>query len=528
MNSAKSREDSLSDKEANLEKTLLNEAFKSGDRISKFFFDLKGNITPSQTEIEFVEKEIVTLESIIKTLQRENEVFFTEKKKLQQRIKDLERISTNLEAKLSIQRSAQSNSDGLPDKKDDTIKALHKTIRELTEALTEADNIKCAMQNLVKTHPQSAANMDSTNLSQTNKCEKSAAQAYQYRLIDQLKGRLKVQSEEIAYLKEKYEAMEKKLLAELDILMNRIRQNSESQVSVQQTDTSVPANDNTIQKACDHSIYEKTIQNLEDSLIEKTKLADAAVNNLNTETAKIRAYYEEAIKSIISDSRKCANQHSIDKDSALKVAQDKALESEVLKKRVSELEEVNRNSVSKELHNSLVQKLDDLSLQLQETKKENVLLQVQLGKKEEELAIHQRESKQELLSQLEAQYKKHNSNLNKIQELHDVELKRIAKSTSRKNFNQEIKKKWLSLKRDHPEQFISSVIERIAFLENYCAQKDAEMELNLTRIIRVAEMESRIQKQKADLLVEEKNIQIKQFQFQLDSLLKTVSQLKKK
>lgn len=530
---------------------------------------LENGTYPTKEEIEELKKEMVIQENILTSLQRENEKFLVERKGLLQRIKDLEERNANLEAKYSLLRSASEFASPAPD---ETINGLRKTIDDLKEALNEAEKIKSIMQQAIhekqgteeeevtRTREVTPNPNDTVSevlpdfkleQSTTQGSRKSStAQAYQYRLVEQLKETIEKQKDEIRILNQR-------LLSGPEDMTRRMERNDVDPVSSATTKApsmsrspSVHSNEIKVEEktakkseeriglskggevlAPDNNTasdalraQERRMKQLENALVEKDKAASFAVEKLKTETSRIRLYYENAIKKIIAD------RTSENEKKKMDTAPAKDLEKDLLKARVMELEGTlrHRESTSQREYIELSSKVELLTEQMLIKQKETDELTRRLHEKNTEVARLHVASREELLARIESQREEHHHEINRLQEQHDAELRRLVSSKRTKEFTEKLKKKWLQVKEKSPEIFMSTVVDRLAFLENYCLQKDAEMELSVAQILRVSEMETKLLKQKAEITIEQKNLQIQEFQQHLDSLMKTVALLKYK
>lgn len=459
----------------------------------------------SKEEVETIRKEISIQENILLSLQSENESLLYEKKQLQQRIKDLEERNANLEAKYSIQMSAKGFSFSSVDEKDNTIKSLRLTIEELKHSVQEAERIKSTMQNQIQKQKMSVTERSGSGEGKSpNPHPTLNSQAHQYRLVESLNKKIESQNTEIERLRERCAFLER------DEKVNQGHQKTKSiseQTSSENAELSMQV-----------ERLKLRIDQLEGALVEKDKCAEVAVGKLKTESLKIKTYYENAIKSII------ANQGSSTHESkAIFVGKNECVvENKELKERIFALEEKLRNSLPANQYSHLPEKVEALTEDLKKARREIDSLLFKLQAKDEEIVSVRTSAKDELVSRLESLRNQHNSEITKLQEQHDREIKRFLTARINKDFSEKLKKQWLKLHEDHPEKFLSSVVDRLTFLEKYCAQKDVEMEVNINQILRVSEMENKVEKQKAEMIIEQKNIQIQEFQYHLESLMRTV------
>lgn len=475
---------------------------------------------PTKEQIDLFKKEFASQENILQLLQEENKSLLQERKKLKERIIELEKIKENLESKNVLEKNRENLPESSLDSNDETIKSLRYTIHELNVGLDDAEEITNSMQAQLKKGRITSDVRDVSSSQNVVDRKAPTSQAYQHRLITQLKETIIEQQEEI------------KRLSEVSLMPRNpeVAVKREGQILGKgDTETSVGSSEDqlgTVVKKNEESgfpkaFYDNHIRQLEQALIEKDKCAGIAVEKMASESAKIRLYYENAIKSIIAKQKLPSEKYSEVEPPSFKV-ESGVIEDSPLGKRIIELEEKIRKMEEKKAPEELNEIAGELLLLRSQKEK----MRKKLDKKNSKIERDRMRANKYLLSEIEKLREEYNKKIFELEESHKDAIKRLGKTQLSKEFEDKLRKKWFSLQKTGSECFMNAVIDRLIFLENYCLQKDMEMELNIRQILRVAEMESNLEKQKAELCMEEKNIQIREFQYQLDSLLRGIYLLK--
>lgn len=443
--------------------------------------------SPGNESIASLKKELAVQENILSLLQRENEVLITNEKLLKKEIKELEAKNANLEAKYSIQCSSREFSVPLKDERNDVIRDLRRTISELQQALREAESIKCSLEDQV----QKGSAIRDTESEIHREAVKDKASVIKSEItateVPAPKLSVSTQTTSIDYGNQPIELVKKDPASKKGEL----------------GDT--------------HLSLKRRIQQLQNALEDKDRCAEAAIADLKKETSKLRDYYESVIMTISNSSSQ-------------KVAEDSGLQAQnnALTSRVEELERsiAEANLSNREMIISLRSERMALESKVAVSNKEKDELFVALHRKEEEMKIMQLRFQEELLARLDALRQEHNGNLANIRREHEGDLKRAAATKFSSQFYKDVREKWIKLKKESPDTFLSTVVDRLTFLESYCAQKDAEMELSIGQVVQVADMELKLQKQREEMRIQEKNLQIQNFQQELHHLMQLASSIR--
>lgn len=122
----------------------------------------------------------------------------------------------------------------------------------------------------------------------------------------------------------------------------------------------------------------------------------------------------------------------------------------------------------------------------------------------------------------------HNDDIKRIQDHHQQEVKSIAEEVqAAEEASKTCQKLVYGIPEDprHSRAFLQSVAERLAYLERRHVQKERETAHEIAEVRRVANFELTLAKQRAELLIEQKNQQIHEFRLQLDQLVASLSLL---
>lgn len=471
---------------------------------------------PTKEEVEVFKKEFTDQEKILQLLQKENEHLIQERKTFLERIKELTEKNIYLESKSSAHQIAEHFSESLQDPKDDVIKSLRKNICELNVGINDAEAIKNMMKDQLQKHSVSSE-LNVRSISQNNLDYRSpTSQAYQHRLVSQLRESIAKKEEEIKALRELNTLSPKPKITQTSGAGTLTEGNDGNLIFLTSEHTDLILKKNQ-ELETEIEIYEKRVKQLEMALSEKDKCAKIAVESMKSESDKIRSYYENAIKSIILKQKafsKESTEGKLLKSSTVDVLpEDNALKKRVmcLEAKIDKIEEVKKPQEAT---------VSDQELFIFRSQNEELFLK--LKEKEDEFEKYRLKSKKFLYSELEKMRNTYSQKINEINKKHSDALKSLERVQLSSQFKESIRRKWIDLKKNGPESFMNAVIDRLAFLENCCAQKDIEMDLNIKQILRVAEMEFNLEKQKAELCIEQKNVQIQEFQYHLDSLLRGI------
>ncbi|KAH8608850.1 hypothetical protein ERJ75_001238200 [Trypanosoma vivax] len=130
-------------------------------------------------------------------------------------------------------------------------------------------------------------------------------------------------------------------------------------------------------------------------------------------------------------------------------------------------------------------------------------------------------AKEEHNAQLHRIREMHNSDIERIQEQHKQEMRSIVEQCRVMGEKSCIRKILAQLPDDKlcSRAFLQRVADRLVALEQQQVQREREVVREISEIKRVADFEIALVKQKSEMLLEEKNQQIQDFQLQLDQLL---------
>ncbi|AAZ13053.1 hypothetical protein, conserved [Trypanosoma brucei brucei TREU927] len=153
--------------------------------------------------------------------------------------------------------------------------------------------------------------------------------------------------------------------------------------------------------------------------------------------------------------------------------------------------------------------------------------QQSLGEAHARLDERLRSARREYQAQLQCIQQSYRDDIEHIKDSHKKELMSITELKQVCEGNSWICKdiSRLPLNRSRIQAFLQSVSERLSYLEKRQAQKEKEALHRIEEIRRVADFEIVLTKQKAEMIVEEKNQQIQGFRLQLDHLLETLALL---
>ncbi|ORC89187.1 viral A-type inclusion protein [Trypanosoma theileri] len=137
-------------------------------------------------------------------------------------------------------------------------------------------------------------------------------------------------------------------------------------------------------------------------------------------------------------------------------------------------------------------------------------------------------ARQEYQLQIQRIRQEHNDEIARIQEHHQRELHSIVEQNRSAEEASKVCEKIFQISSNdskHNQTFLQSVAERLAYLERRQEQKEREAAHEIAEVKRVADFELSLMKQKAEMMIEQKNHQIHEFRLQLDHLLSSLALL---
>ncbi|KAG5478527.1 hypothetical protein LSCM4_04760 [Leishmania orientalis] len=526
----------------------------------------------SHGNFDTVRKEMETQERIIVTLQRDNEALLREKKDIANRYKQLEHDLEHLEAKHSLLLSAQqdyttrSNMHTANDSA--KIANLQAQVEEL-QATLEAEKRRCAMllqerNDLARSKsatPIRADNADIVNVAllreQQIKIEDTAAKLRECQRIHSIqKDTIDALNSEVARLESERRishSRENNLLREVDDLRTQVR-NLESTLqenkgSISELISSCQASTVDTQRL---RKQESRIRLLETALLEKDEFTKRAMEKLRAETKEVCARYQDTIAEL-------QQRLEVPKDDPELRRRIRVLERENLELRrtigsaavssaVESSEPVKKVSIEPNQHTDtttnsdkhegqslrspvphgpeaahLQSVIERLRADICEHRQRNSTLQKKLDRIHAEWDARLAEVKTNFALQIQTLRTAHNEELSRLEASHQSRLLEVSKSAKADSGAGLAARLSQIVEEKGYDASLVAIAERLCFLEKRYSQKEEEKAHELLEMKRVAELEKKILKEKTDLMLEQKNTQIKRFQVQLDELLAALS-----
>lgn len=533
-----------------------------------------GTNTPKPPDnVDNLRKEMDTQEKIIVALQHDNEALLREKKDIAARYKELESKYEHLEAKHSLLLSAQQDLDSRSNLRvaNEAAKAarLQTEVQELETAL-EAEKRKCFALVLSRDAPEEPRTgftpgsekdapvcVPSAHKAGLAENGDQASRLREYeRVHDVQNATIDTLHKEVDRLeteKKKWEARQRDSARQVEDLEKRTR---ELESAVAQKKESIAELLRTCQDGAVNSQrakkQESRIQSLEAALAEKDEFTRTAMGRLRDETREVRTRYQE----IIADLERRLERSS---DHAELRNRLKALEDENIELRRALAGNGTRTTVTTDADPGATEKEPDrtrasqaearqgggrqgeaaeaparflrLETQVKEAaaetakyKKISADLQEELANTRSEWDAQLRGVKKSFISQLQLMRSRHNEEVDRLEANHRSEL--LALSKQNRDDIDGFSAKLISIvERKGYDSSLLAICERLNYLEKHSLQKEEEMKYELAEVKRIAEMEKRVIKEKADLQIEQKNMQIKSFRLQLDELLAAIAVL---
>ena len=510
-----------------------------------------GANTPKPPDnVDNLRKEMDTQEKIIVALQHDNEALLREKKDIAARYKELEAKYEHLEAKHSLLLSAQQDLDSRSNLRvaNEAAKAarLQTEVQELETAL-EAEKRKCSALVLSRDAPEeprtgftpgsekdAAVCVPSAHKAGLAENGDQASRLREYeRVHDVQNATIDTLHKEVDRLeteKKKWEARQRDSARQVDDLEKRTRE-LESAVAQKQ---------------------ESRIQSLEAALAEKDEFTRTAMGRLRDETREVRTRYQEIIADLerrlesSSDHAELRNRLKALEDENIELrralagsgtgttvntdADPGATEKEPDRTRASQAEARQGGGRQGEAAEAparflrLETQVKEAAAETAKYKKISADLQEELANTRSEWDAQLRGVKKSFISQLQLMRSRHNEEVDRLEANHRSEL--LALSKQNRDDIDGFSAKLISIvERKGYDSSLLAICERLNYLEKHSLQKEEEMKYELAEVKRIAEMEKRVIKEKADLQIEQKNTQIKSFRLQLDELLAAIAVL---
>ncbi|AYU79020.1 hypothetical protein, conserved [Leishmania donovani] len=521
--------------------------------------------------VDAVRKEMQTQEKIIATLQRDNESLLREKKEILSRFKRLEHDFEHLEAKHSLLLSAQQDfaARSSMHTANDSAKIvnLQAQVEELQTNL-ETEKRRCALllqerNDLAQSKsdtPSLVGSAEITNVAvvreQQGRSEDMVAKLRESQRIHSIqKSTIDALHSEVTRLESERKvshSRENNLLREVDSLRTQVRDLEsalqQKKGSIRELISSCQAGSANAQRL---KKQESRIRLLEKALLEKDEFTKRAMEELRAETKKVCERYQSTIAEL-------RQRLEVPKDDPERRRRISTLERENLDLRgglggasvslaVESGQPVQKIATEPKHHTDVTNKTDKpagqalkahgshelevthlqsvierLRAEICEHKQRNITLQSKLDSIHAEWDARLAEMKTNFALQIQTLRSAHNEELSRLEASHQSQLQEISKCSKAGRDSLASRLSRVVEEKGYDASLIA-IGERLCFLEKLYCQKEEEKTHELLEMKRVAELEMKIQKEKTDLLLEQKNTQIKRFQVQLDELLAALS-----
>ncbi|KAG5504440.1 hypothetical protein JKF63_04892 [Porcisia hertigi] len=519
-------------------------------------------------------REMNTQERIIVALQRDNEGLLREKKEIASQYKQLESKFEHLEAKHSLLLSAQQDfatRSNLHTANDSAkITKLQAQVEELQSVL-EMEKRRCSLllqerSEMGQSRSGTRTPVDITEIAdvavvreQRSSGGDTEAELRDFQRIHSInKSTIDALHSEVARLESERSVLysrEKNLLAEVDSLRTQVR---DLESTLQQSKGSISELISTCQASSVNMErlrkQERRIHLLEAASREKDEFARKAMEQLRAETKEVCERYKKTIVElqqrleVPKDDPELRRRISILERENLELRRTigNATVSSVAEKAepakkgtlnlshqtgtTDDLEKPDeKDTKTPAPHNLEVARLQSVVEQLRtevfEYKERSTTLQSKLDSIRAEWGDRVAEIKASFSHQVQALRAAHNEELSRLEAAHQsqlLELTKFHKSDDGANLASRLSQ---IVDEKGYDASLVAIGERLCYLERRYSQKEEEKMHELLEMKRVAELEKRIQREKTDLLLEQKNTQIKRFQIQLDELLAALSVL---
>lgn len=539
-------------------------------------------------DLDTVRREMETQERIIVALQRDNEVLLKEKKEIAARCKELEREFEHLEAKHSLLLSAQQDftaRSNLHAANDNAKTAnLQAQIEELQTCL-ETERRRCT---LLAQEKAALGRLRSSTLPRVEEARSGSAAAGSdfdnVTIVDVSEHRLPPQGGEAHALKsreqERLHALQKSsieslrsevarleseksdnqtrerhLLRELDGLRAQVR---DLESALRQKKESIGE----LISSCQDSRVsaqrlkkqESRIRLLEAALLEKDEFTKAAMEKLRAEAREVCDRYQATISELQErlslphedpelrrrvaalEKENLELRRTIGSSPAPPPAQDEATRGQALPSPASgpagapavataSTHEPSASTQEEGEKAGLQLNVQGLERDVQEYKQSNATLQKRLDSVQVEWNERLAEVKANFARQIHALRSSHNVELSQLEANHQSQLAEVSKTAKPSDTFSFSERLSHVVEQRGYDAALLAIAERLVFLERRYCEREEEVAHEVAELKRVAEFEKRIHKEKTNLLLEQKNTQIRRFQVQLDEMLAALSVL---
>ncbi|GET88781.1 hypothetical protein, conserved [Leishmania tarentolae] len=519
-----------------------------------------------------VRKEMETQEKIIATLQRDNEALLKEKKEIFSRCKQLEHDFEHQEAKYSLLLSAQqdfaarSNMHASNDSA--KIVNLQAQIEELQTNL-ETEKRRCTIllqerNDLARSKSDTASVVGCAEITNVavvrdpqSRAEDMVAKLHESQRIYSIqKSTIDALHAEVTRLESERRLLhsrENDLLREVDSLRTQVRDLEsalqQNKRSIRELMSSCQAGNENAQRV---KKQESRIYLLEKALLEKDEFTKRAMDELRKETEEVCERYQSTIAELRQrlevpkddpelrrririlerenlDLRRALGGSSV----SLAVESGEPIQKVAVKPTSQSDAASNTDKLggqalkapdSHEIEGTHLQcVIERLRAEICDQKQRNITLQSKLDSIHAEWDTRVAEMKTNFALQLQTMRSAHNEELSRLEASHQSQLLEISKCSKADRGDNFASRLSRIVEEKGYDASLIAIGERLCFLEKRYRQKEEEKMHEILEMKRVIELEKRIQKEKTDLLLEQKNTQIKRFQVQLDELLASLS-----
>lgn len=532
-----------------------------------------------------LQRELKTQERIIGALQRDNEALLLGKKELTTQLKKVQNDFANLEAKHSLLLSAQPEF-GAPSLAHQLrTEGSGGYFRELESTHTALENERAKCLNLeeklkkVISQSEKAKNSNTETQLMENRamcdskdnvspvqrsCTRCATMSEGDMIaVRELQQALQTESEASTELHEiinhlneekavlqvnakKAEEQVSHFKLQLGELEERLRAREKTMSDLVQFCHSNTGSSQRIKR------QESRIGQLEDALLEKDKFTTAAMEKLRREMAEVCAQYEstisgmqESMKFTSSESEwrrrvACLEKENLDLRRMIgghkppvqsKSKTNESTLSHTTSDDSSSAHEARHKSIYGEarspgafgVNGEVELQLSQLTNELEKYKNRCEETQVMLGNAKTEWEKQLLRTQKSFASQIQTIRYEHNEEVNRLQGQHQEEINRLSQRR-RDAVLEKLSTHLLKVaEQEGSRAFLLSVIERLCFLEKRFIEKEQEMMYEIAEARRIAELEDNVRQQKTNLIIEQKNNQIRSFRAQVDQLMSDLS-----
>ncbi|CAD2220735.1 exonuclease SbcC [Angomonas deanei] len=479
-------------------------------------YGLKRGFGKQPPEFRQHDDDFQILEKITSTLQKDNECLLCEKKIMSGRIKELEDLLANREAKFSLVHSQEmiDIKKGSATHLEEIIKDLRASLEAKNKELQEVGPVRYALEDAKKL----VVELNQDNLKKSEQIRRlkerltggTPSNIVGSDTTSDLAEMLRSKEREIILLQGKLEGKEE---AEFEVqrLMDQIKSLNEHVRDLKAELKKKEVNDvSELIKSCQPAVDRSNtiaalnvkVAKLERALEDKDAATEQVISELKSSTAKLKESYEDQVSVLNGQLRTWERKFSFVEE----------FEKENTSCSIEEQEKARlvRIDLEKTVH-KLEKEIKDISAERDHFQAMNRQLEQRFN---EEMTETHKKAADNIFSLR----RKYDEQISHLEELHQKRLKEFTGEVSYDQGELLTNLKYIE-NSGETSVFLLSVVDKLKYLERRCIEKEKQAASEVLEIKRIAYLEKEVMEQKMKLMINQKNQQINEFRTQLDQLI---------